>query len=480
MKGPYLWVLSEDELKQVHQASLRILEETGMMIDHAEARELLQAAGARVDHDSRRVYFPRQLVETCLGKVPRRLTYHGRTSEYDFVVEAGGRIFSRTAGGAMNYVDLQTFEYRRARLIDWQEFVTLADALPNINALCTMHCSDVPDTTSDLHSLHVLLEFQHKPIVHHAGSLKNFRNMLEMMLAVSGTSEALRDRPPVHHLVCPTSPLYIAEDDTAQLLLAVRSGIPMDVPIMPLAGLSAPITLAGAVAMTNAEFLGTMTLIQTVMPGHPMPYFIDPVVADMRRSNPLMGAPEVALLNAAITQVGAELYGLPPEGIGLDSDSVMSGQTMFQKACNMVFQVMAGGKLIVGAGIIEACMAASPAQLVIDDEIVAIARRLWDGFAVTDDTLATHIVNQVGPRGTFVAEEHTTKYLRLGELFHATVFDGSPHSVWESQGRKDLESRARDKANSLLQRPRLDPLPSEVARELRKVVEAADREIASS
>ncbi len=478
MARSWLRMLSDDELKRVHNASLSILERTGVFIDHKGACEMLQAAGARVEWDKRRVHFPPELVEEKLKLVPRKLLYAGREPEFDFTIEAGGEIRGRHAGGAVNYVDLRTGAYRKITLDDWKEFVTLLDALPNVNALSTVAPSDVPQATSDIHCLRVTLEHQRKTAVHSAFSVRHLRFMIEMMLAVLGTKEALRRRPPVHHIVSPISPLYLNADDVAQLLLACEYGIPTDIPIMPSAGTTAPITIAGTLALVNAEFLGTMTLAQIASPGHPMPYFVDPIIADMRSGAPLMGAPEVGLLNAAIAQIGSELYGLPPEGIGLDCDSTTYEQTVFQKAVNVVTQALAGGRFLIGAGAIETCMAVSPVQLVIDDEIVAVARRLARGIVVSDDTLATEAIDRVGPRGNFLMDEHTMKYLRSGELMQTEMFHRDQHEAWVAKGAKNVEQRARDKALAILDKHEVPPLPASVHQELEKIVAEADRELA--
>ncbi len=438
----------------------------------------MQAAGAEVDHDTKIVRFPRSLVEEKLKKVPRTVTYHGRTPEFDFTVAADGDIYSRVPGGATNYIDLTTGENRRACLADWAEFARLVDALPNIHSVATLHCGDVPLATADIHSMRTLLENQRKCIVHNAFSIRNQGYLLELAIAVTGSREALAKRPLFHHMLSPISPLFLNEDDTAQLLLACDYGIPTDIPIMPTTGTTAPITLAGTLVLANAEYLGTMTLAETYKPGHVMPYFTDPVVADMRTAAPLFAAPEVGLLVAAIAQLGSEFYGLAPEGIGLPADGYIPEQTLFHKAQNAIFQCMAGGKLIIGAGSISGVMALSPAQLVIDDEIMHIARRWVNGIRVDDDTLAVDVIHRVGPRGHFITDDHTLAHLRTGELISTRVFDRDRFEAWQEKGSKTLTDKAREKGLALLSKHQVPALPDEVLRELAAIVKRADAELA--
>lgn len=474
---PYLKLLSDAEVNMVYQASLTMLERTGMLIDHDRAREILETAGAVVNHDAKMVFFPPELVEEKRRLLPKSITYHGRTPEYDFTLSVDGPIYSRVAGGATHYIDLQTGENRRATLADWRQLLTLIDFLPNIHCLATFHCGDVPETVADLYSLKTALESQRKCVVHNAFSVRNQQTMLEMLQVVRGSREALAERPLVHHMLSPISPLFLNYDDTAQFLLAIENGIPTDIPIMPVAGTTSPITLAGTLAQANAEFLGMMALAQSVKPGHSMPFFVDPLVADMRSALPLFGAPEIGILVAAISQLGIEVYGLPPQAIGLDCDGFSPEQSTFQKAQNTAFQVLSGGKLVIGAGVVEAVMALSPVQLVIDDEIVAIAKRWARGMEVSEDTLAVEVLHRVGPRGHFLMEDHTLKHLKTGELMRTSIFDRDNRELWKAKGSKSPTQRAREKALDIFSSHQVPALDGYVLRELDRIVASAAQEL---
>jgi trimethylamine--corrinoid protein Co-methyltransferase len=299
-----------------------------------------------------------------------------------------------------------------------------------------------------------------------------------MMVVVRGTEMALRERPWLHTIISPISPLYLDEDDTAQLLLAGKYGLPTTMPIMPAVGTTGPVTLAGTLALANAEWLGTVTLAQCANPGHTIPYFLDPVVADMRTGATLMGAPEVSLMICALAQLGHEFYGIAPEGIGLDSDSLISGQTLFQKGTNLVHQVMAGGKLVVGAGLLEGCLTASPAQLVLDDELMHHARRYYRGIEVDGEHLAADVVDRVGPRGTFLMDKHTTRHMRAGSLLRPTIISRERREEWISDGSPSLEERAARKAMAILSEHSIEPLPEDVLLELESLVQHADARLA--
>ncbi|OGO59554.1 MAG: hypothetical protein A2V85_06415 [Chloroflexi bacterium RBG_16_72_14] len=474
MQSP-LRFLTRDSLEQIHGAALRILERTGMQIDHEAALEQLAAAGARVDRASRRVRFPPHLVEASLALVPRAFTYHGRTPDADFTLTADGEMTARVPGGATNYIDLETGENRRATIADWCELARLADALPNIGMIATLHCGDVPADTADLHSVRALLRSTRKCLVHNAFSARNQLAIYDMLVAVAGSREALAARPFFHQQASVISPLFLNEDDTEQILVACDFGIPLDLPLMSIAGISSPITLAGTLAQTSAEYLGTVVLTQVVRPGHPLAYFVDPVTGDMRTGAALFGAPETGLLVAAISQLGTELYGLPTQAIGLDSDGFSAAQTMFQKAQMLALQVLAGGRHVVGAGSVESCMALSPLQLVIDDELMTVARRWVHGIRVDEERLAVDAIDRVGPRGNFLMDDHTVEHLREGELIELPLAERESRQTWQSTGYRTVESKARDRARQLLASHQPPPLPDDVGRELDLIVDRADR-----
>lgn len=470
-----LRILSDEGLTAVHAAALRILEGTGMTVDHEGALELLDGAGCRVEASTRRVRFPPEVVEARLALVPRASTYHGLDPSFDVTLETEGQVWARHAGGAVGYIDLESGEHRRARLEDWRQFARLLDALPGIAAITTLHVGDVPAATADLHSLRVALTAQRRCILQNAFSVANMHALFDMLEAVAGGAEAFAARPFAHHMLSPISPLYMQEDDTEQLLACCARGIPTDIPVIPIVGTTSPITLAGTLAQAVAEFLGTMVLAQSARPGHAMPFFVDPVVGDMRSGAAVFAAPEVGLLVASIAQLGRELYGLPPQAIGLTSDGFDRAQTVFQKAQNTIFEVLAGGRLLIGAGTVESCMSLDPVQLVIDTEITELARR-WDrGMRVDEEALAVGVIAGVGPRGEFLSSDHTLDHVRDGELLSTTLFSRGGRETWTAGGSATLEDRARARARAILASHEVPPLPDAVVRELDAIIARAER-----
>ena len=478
-KYPPLRLFSHEELERIYDAALRVLEEVGMQMDHPKALDILEGQGARIDKSINRVYFSPELIASKLKLVPKQFTYHGRTPEFDYTASLDGPMGARSNGGCIGYLDLDTGIYRRANIADWRQVNHLADALPNIRGVGNFHCGDVPMNTSDIHSARALLESGRKCAMHGAATAETFRYQVELLLAARGTREALAERSQIHHNITVTNPLFLTYDHLEQLFIAVEYGIPIDVPVMSITGITSPITVVGTLVQNLAEELGTLTLIQSIKPGFPVAFFTDPIIGNMRTADVMCGAPEAALLIAGICQIGTELLGLPTETIGFDTDGHSSAQTMFQKAQNLIFQTMSGGKMVVGCGCIESILTLCPVQLVIDDELIAIAERLNRKMIVDEDSLAVEAIKRVGPRGSYIIDDHTFEGLHSGEIVELELSErDSRRQKWIDSGRQTIETRAREKAKALVKNHVVPPLPDEVLREFEAIIKSADKSLA--
>jgi trimethylamine--corrinoid protein Co-methyltransferase len=471
--------MSTEELEAIYAGALHVLATIGMVIDHPEALDRLEGVGAEVDRTACRVRLSPDVVGTTVAQIPRQFTYHGRTPEFDWTAVPNGPIGSRTAFGLTGYLDPRTGEYRRADLADWREFCQLVDALPNLRAIATINPGGVPPRVSDFHALRVALEAQRTCVLHTAANVEHLRYQIDMAVAVAGSREALSERSPVHLLVCPISPLYLSRDDAAQILLACEYGLPCDIAVLPIVGMTSPITIAGTMVQSLAELLATATLVRAVRTGHPVTLLIAPVVGNMRTGEALTATPEMALILATVCQLGSERFGWATPSMAFYADGFTPAQTMFHKAQNLLAAAMAGGTLMACAGSTGSIMTSSPVQLVIDNEFVTIGQRWVRGARADEAGLALDAIARVGPRGEYLSDEHTLTGLLGGELVDLRLAErqGS-RPVWEASGRPTLESRARDEALALLASHTAPPLGDDVQRELAAIAAFADRALA--
>jgi len=472
-----LKLLSKEDMQKVHDASLEILEKTGMRIDHHKAREALGEAGANVNNETKTVNFPPELVEKYLKNHSREVTYGGIDPNYTFTLKAGVTPTTRATAMGTSYVDLNTGEYRNAKLADLREWAILVDALKNIHIAEGFFASDVPAQTSDIYSAKMMFENQRKPTIVPALGAKNLKYMIEMALAIVGSRDELKKRPILSGVVATVSPLFMTEDDVEQLFLCGQYGIPSANCTMTNMGSSGPISPAGSLAVANAEQLAVLTLSEILFPGYKSPFVWLPMSTDMFRGIAMFTTPDVTLANIAFSQLASEFYNMPIETAGLMSDGLITEQALFQKAFNGITAILAGTTAISGLGSVDFSLGASPVQLVIDDEIMEMLLVISKGFEVNDDTLALDVINQIGPQGNFLGAEHTLKYLKSSKPFNPTLFDCEYGQKWLSKGAKNLERKAREKALAILEKHEVPPLPEDVRREIGLILGKANEEL---
>jgi len=469
-------LMSHTEMSKVHEASLAILEETGMQIDHAQARSILWDAGAKTHKNTNIVKFPAEMVEECIQKIPKTICLAGRDPEYDLSLTCKSPFVVRCATGLTAILDHQTGIYREALMADQKNMAILADALDNVSMAGPMTVHDAPHKTADLHATKILLENQRKHFMNLTMGSKNMRYQIEMQLAVRGSREEMRKRPLFHPIACLISPLYLPEDDINIMMLAGEYGLPLKIPVLPMLGASAPVTLAGTLALGNAEVLGAFSVLQTLCPGNPTLYYLAPSLMDMHSGGCIHAAPENSLLYSAIVQMARSFYHIPSDTAPFITDGILLEQTTFQKGTNLLAAALAGANIVGGAGCIDGAMAVSLQEFVIDNEIVGLTRRLLSGFEINDQTLALECIRRVGPKGNFLGDRHTLENFRSQCISIPALFSYENHSSWQNES-KHLPQKAAENVNTILSDHVVPPLEELVINELNRIIKAADAEI---
>jgi len=469
-----LKILSEDEIYAIHLATLEILERTGVVVESEKARELLKNVGCTVDQKRKLVLIPSYLVEESIRNAPHRVMLCGRNPKHDIRLE-NGRVNFGLGSTTPNVIDPQTGE----RVAGAKEYIAKAaivgDALPNIK-FAEQFClaMDHIGPAQDLHEFEAVLANTEKPIVAIAYSPQAARDFIRMASAVSGGIEELRKRSLFALYGEPVSPLwhYFGLEN---IMECANEGIPVVYGPCAQSGSSGPITLAGTLAQSNAESLTGLVVTQSVRKGSP---FIEGVISsimDMRTGVMAYGSPEFAIMNAMAAQL-TRYYQLPFFGTGGTSDSkAVDGQAVAEATMSALMATLSGTNLVHDAGYIEGGMTASLEMVVIVDEIADMCFRIARGASVDDETLATHIIHQVGPGGQYLGQKHTLKH--LDEHWMPRLMDRSRFETWTEHGAKDLAKRAREKALSILKEHRPEPLSKDVLAQLTKIVR--DREHAS-
>lgn len=458
---PAFQPLSEVGIGLIHQASLRILAETGVEVTEPEGRAILVAGGGIADGD--RIRISPEMVERALAAVPHHLTLYGRRPGTELQLE-GTRVYMGTGGMAVNVLDLETGLPRRSELRDTLQLAHLVDALPHIDFFVRpVEAHDCPTDISDLNRIYAALAHCGKHVMGGVWSVEAARDIIRVAGLIAGGADALRERPLVSFIVSwMVSPLRYNSEALPILTEVCRQGMPVALSSAPMTGTNAPVTLAGTLALLNAEELSGVVYTQLVQPGTPVLYGAVPSAADLRTGAFLCGAPEFGLLNAAAAQL-AQHYRLPLYNSGGTTDSKLPDfQAGYEKALTLVLSAMAGANYIHhAAGIIDSLMTVAPEQYVLDDELIGAVRRILRGVQIDDDRLAVDVIAQVGPGGHYLAEEHTLRYMR-SEFFYAPLASRGMRAQWEDAGAKDARTRARERARDLLASHRPEPIPADL------------------
>lgn len=472
-------ILTDEEMGQIHEASLEVLEKTGLRMDHPLAMEKLAGAGARVDKSRQKVYLTKELVEKALKTAPKSFTCAGRTEEFDFITGKTGQSTMpsfRTVGGAINHYDLITSKLTPITIKECEDMAHLVDGMENLNILGALTPQDIHLETYDIETLKVMLESGRKHIWALTTDSKNLKYQLEMMKAVAGDGHRLRSRPVCSGIVCLIAPLYFPFDEIERLLMYGRYNIPVRVPLVPIIGANSPYTLAGTLTQTNAEALGSLVVLQTLCPGIPTWYYSLVQSMEMRKGCAEFSNPETMLVASALLQL-ARYYDLPGAASPVIGNDCQAHQIMFERGTSLTMAVLSGINEAGGMGGIENGLATSAQVVVIDNEIIAYVKRVLEGIEINKETIGTEIIIQDDHKGKYLEDPHTFHHLRKEKRFKPSLFDWRSHLEWQKDP-KTIVERAEQKRVDIMNHHIVPPLEEKLAGELNTILKAAKKELA--
>lgn len=315
---PFLTVLSEDQIYEIHRASLDVLEKTGYKVLSEEALKLLKGAGARVEGDI--VKTPQHVVEECIRLAPKGFVLYDREGNRALEVE-GRKVYFGSSWASPTTRDALTGEIHPTRVEDIVRGATIADALHNIDFVTPMGSSqDVPAEAADLYEFEVVVTHSRKPIFCIPYTARGLEIVYEMAARVAGGMDRLRERPFVVAYPEPITPLVYPKEVAEKVLYTASLGMPaMGAPVVQ-SGLTGPVTLAGNLVLTNAETLMGLVLTQLKRPGTPYIMAGNSGSMDMSTGNYTIAAPEHSLMFSAYSDI-VQHYGLPTWGTAGATDA---------------------------------------------------------------------------------------------------------------------------------------------------------------
>jgi trimethylamine--corrinoid protein Co-methyltransferase len=470
--------LSEEDIRAIHETSLRVFSEIGIKVKNTEAVEAFAAAGASVDRESGMVKFEPETVMELVGKAPEVIRLYGRKPEHD--LEVGGlKVYAGSGGSALYVIDHLSGEKRPALLTDLRDIARVVEELENIHFfMLPVFPSELTEENVDVNRFGVGLTHSSKHIMGGVYSVEGIRNVVKMAGMVAGSKEALVERPIVSMVTCcGISPFVLDERYSGLTIEVVRAGVPVVTPAEPLCGATAPITLAGNLVVQNVDTLAGVMLAQAVRPGAPVFYGCISSLSDMRDMKYLSGAVEMGLLSAAATQL-ARHYRLPIYATaGMSDSKTLDAQAGFESALTTLLVSLAGGNFIHdAAGFLEFCMCASLEKYVLDNEIIGMAMRALRGIEVNDDTLAFDVMRKVGAGGHYVSVRHTRRFMR-GEQYVPALADRNTREEWTRLGSPDTRERAGRTVRSILERPVTPALDDETRERIRRDIPGIDASV---
>ena len=465
-------VLTEDGINQVDKATMDILANTGVAIYEKQSMQVLEQAGADIDGARSRAKIPERTIREALEKAPSRFKLAGRDSRKTVELGSGETYFANSSTG-IKVLDHSTGSSRKSVLADIPMLARVADALENIHfngPAVVAH--DVKGKLRSLSEMLATVENTTKHVGHECLGTELAKHYIQIAQIIAGGETEFRKNPSVSAGGCSVSPLQFDGPNTEAMLECARADMPYDVSSMAMGGGTAPMTLAGELAIINAEVLTGLTLCQLVNPGSPVIYGNIASIMDMRTEILALGAPERAILGAAVVQM-ARHYGIPSEVGGISTDGKTPGdQAMFEKTMTGLPPVLAGADIIFGPAVLSSAATYSLEQLVIDDEIASALTRMRKGMKVNQENLAVELIDRVGPGGSFVGTRHALNHLGV-DVWLPVLADRNIEDNWIKEGSESMCSKASKMALDILSNHEVKPLDQEQKRDIDKVMKAA-------
>lgn len=463
-------LLSEQEIKLIHDATITVLEEVGVDFTHPVAQEVFRQHGAVVKGD--RVYLSRELVESSLKKAPSQFTLHARNPEHNVVI--GGPTPVYAPGYGAPFVTDLDHGRRPSTLKDYENLVKLAGASPvlDISGGTLVEPTDVPDLERHLVMTYASIKNSDKCFMGSASGEERALDCIEMAGILHGGKEVIKQKPALISLINSITPLKFDDRMLGALIEYAKYNQAVIVASLAMAGATSPVTLAGTLVVQNAEVLSGMVLAQLVNPGTPVVYGSASSIADMRYASLAIGAPEETLFIASSAQL-ARFYGVPSRAGGSLSDTkVADAQAGYESMMVLYAAGLAGINFTLHAvGIQEYYMTMSYEKFIIDTEICGMVKRFLKGFAVNEDTLALDVIRRVGPGGHFLDQDHTYEHYR-NELRSPILSDRGTYEAWFKSGSPTAAQRANELAKKILAEYTPPALDRAVDQELKQFIQS--------
>ena len=471
-----LELLSPEDVRQIHEATLDIIESVGVTFHSQKALDILEANGATVDRGTTVALIPADLVEQALGTLPATFTLGARNPEYDlpldgehvYISSDGCGVFARDFDGTV----------RSSRKKDLEDCARVVQALDNVSATsAVVSAQDCPPETRVLHEFDACVRNSEKHSI--VVSIKEdweARSLIRMAEALAGGTEELKRRPLFTAIICTVSPLHQERYGMDLALTLAEAGIPVSFYPMPILGATGPITIAGAAVMTNAEMVSGAVLVQLAHPGAKVIHGGGPTAMYMNSGAYASNSPEALLLRSCQGHM-ADFYRLPAwYGAGATTAKEPGIQSAYENTLALFMAYANGADVTFGTGLLDGSRILCLENMVVDDEIIGMVKRILRGIEVSEETLAVELIKTMGFSGSYLFDDHTRAHVR--ELWQARLGETGSYDGWKNAGAKSTTEKAQKKVAAILA-AEAAPFPADLGAELDAIIAAAAREAAA-
>ena len=462
--------MKETELEIIHQTSIKILAELGIQMDHAEMRERLAGLGCRVE--GARVYIPPDLVDLTVKTIPHAFRLYGRDDLAGVLVDANGPFLCTNTGILPNIYDFENGVVRRSVLADVETTTRVLDALSEVD-IVYVSLLDATELSSHLITVSdfiATLENTTKPLV---GPGVTNGNEAKAIIALASTlrngdRQEVIARPPCAPFVDAVTPLTFLKDTIDALIEIVQFGLPLMACTNPVAGATAPYTIASSVTLGHAEVLAIAVMTYAINPGAPFLSFNTPTVADMRTLASTTGGPETGMLRSLAVEVARHL-GIPSWGHGHTSSARLDIQASDEKSINALLIAQARPSLLGGLGGLANVTLTSYETLVMDNERFGALRRILRGVTIDDEHLAFDVIADVLRGVTLLSHDHTLRQLRGMEFWKPKLAHRQGLVSGQPEEFSTLE-RARAETKRIMETHVVEPLADPIQNQIKAII----------
>lgn len=467
-------LIKDSDVEKIHRASMQILEEIGIQVNHPHILEVLRGGGAKVDMDKKEAKLPEAMVMDAVKKAKKVYSLHGRDPKKIAWTKHAHAVFE-SSSGQYSWVENDGLNRRPPILADATKAIRLADALEEIDIVGAFVVpTDVPIEIKDVYLARELMKHTTKPVGLWMNDGKTADYVLKIFETAVGGPDVLKEKPITEAYMEPVSPLRYSKESLEILIEFAKRSAPVCFGPVPMAMATAPTTAVGTVLIASTEILAGTVMAQLLQPGMPIAYWgaqqsMDPTTGNVAFSAPIQGT-----MSALIVQTG-QYYGFPVSSTVAFSDSNQADhQNGVERAASYLMAIAAGCNICGHVGIWGGDQGASLAQLVLDNEMASHIHAMLKEVTVDDESLGIEAIKRAGIGGNFLADEHTINNFR-DSLWFGTVYNHDSWDTWTAKGRPMLLDKAVEKAEKIEKEHKSEPLPPDVEKEIDALVEEAHK-----